>query len=209
MDNVQPIRVLLADDHVIVREGLAAIIEMQDEMTVVGEAKDGEEAVKLFRKLQPDVLLLDLNMREMDGVEVIEAILSEIPVAKVLVLTTYDGEDDIYRCIKAGAKGYLLKDTPRKEFLEAIRAVHSGRRAVPGELAMKALDHVPASQLTPRELDVFKLLAEGKANKEIATALDLSEGTVKTHVNNILHKLGASSRTEAVTLGLKRGVLRL
>lgn len=209
MTQAEPIRILLADDHAILREGLRTIIELEPDMKVVGEAGDGLEAIELYRRTQPDILLLDLYMPELEGIQVIERVRGEFPQARILVLTTYGGDEDIFGSLKAGAKGYLLKDTPRRKLLEALRAVQCGERAIPPAVAAKMAERFSNPQLTPRELEVLRCVAKGKSNKEIASQLFVQEGTVKTHVNSLLRKLGASGRTEAVTTGLRRGLVRL
>lgn len=202
------IRLLIADDHPITREGLALILSAQVDMTVVAQASDGNEALALFRKHLPDVGILDLQMPAMNGTLAAENIIHEFKDAKILILTTYDGDEDIYRAIHAGAKGYLLKDAPRDEVLRAIRAVHNGRRFVSPTVGAKLADRMIAPSLTGRELEILRLVAGGKANKEIAYDLGLSEGTIKSHVNSITSKLGVNSRTEAALVAHKRGLLR-
>ena len=198
MDKTKPIRVLLAEDHEVVRDGLAAIIDYQPDMTVVGHACNGEEAVELFAELQPDITLMDLRMPGMGGVLAIEAIRKKVGDARIIVLTTYDGDENIYRALKAGARGYLLKDSGKDDLLSAIRAVHEGRSYVPPEIATRLVTRTQAgAPLTRREIEVLQLMAEGKSNKEIGAALFISEGTVKTHVNSIHEKLSVSDRTEA------------
>jgi two-component system, NarL family, response regulator len=209
MDTEQPIRILIADDHPVVRQGLAAIIDSERGMTVVAQAQDGREAVELFRRERPHLALIDLKMPEMDGVETITAIRAEFPRANLVVLTTYDRDEDIYRSLRAGAKAYLLKDTRPAELLEAIRAVYLGQRHLPPEIAEKLAEHVMYADLTERELEVLRAIAAGKSNREIGTELFITEGTVKAHVNNILSKLGVSDRTQAVTTALKRGLISL
>jgi two-component system, NarL family, response regulator len=209
MNPVTPIRILIADDHPVVREGLAAMIKRRTDMTVVAEANHGQEAVALFHQHQPDVVLMDLRMPEMDGVEAILTIREQTPEARVIVLTTYDTDEDIYRALRAGAKAYLLKDTPREELLDTIRAVSAGRTRVPSDVAAKLVERVSSETLTAREVDVLRLIVAGHSNREIATRLYISEGTVKTHVNHILMKLGVSDRTQAVTTALKRGLVAL
>jgi len=209
MNPVAPIRILIADDHPVVREGLAAMIKRRTDMTVVAEANHGQEAVALFHQHQPDVVLMDLRMPEMDGVEAIVTIREQTPEARVIVLTTYDTDEDIYRALRAGAKAYLLKDTPREELLDTIRAVSAGRTRVPSDVAAKLVERVSSETLTAREVDVLRLIVAGHSNREIATLLYISEGTVKTHVNHILMKLGVSDRTQAVTTALRRGLVSL
>jgi two-component system NarL family response regulator len=202
------IRILLADDHPIFREGLALILDHQDDMRVVGEACDGEEAVAMFARLQPDVAILDLQMPRMTGAAATAAIVKAHPTARVLLLTTYDGDEDIYRAMHAGARGYLLKGAPRAEVLRAIRAIAGGQRFISPEVGAKLADRMSTASLTGRELEVLRLLAAGKANKEIGAELSIAEGTIKAHVSAILQKLGATSRTEAVLEGVRRGLLR-
>ncbi len=209
MSEGNAVRILLADDHPVVREGLAALIERQQDMTVVGEASNGAEAVDLFERHQPDVTLMDLRMPGVDGVEAITRIREAFPGARVIVLTTYQGDEDIYRGLRAGAKGYLLKDAGRQELLEAIRAVHAGQTRIPPDVASKLVERMGGRELSAREVEVLRLMAQGKSNQEIAAALFITEGTVKAHVNNILGKLGVSDRTQAVTTALRRGIVRL
>jgi two-component system, NarL family, response regulator len=204
------IRVLIADDHPVVREGVAAMIERRPDMTVVGEAATGREAVAAYRAAQPDVVLMDLRMPDMTGVEAIGAIRGEFPGARIIVLTTYDGDEDIYRGLQAGARAYLLKDAPRDDLLDAIRAVHAGQSRIPPAVAARLAERVLAGpELTARELEVLQGIVAGRSNKEIGAALGISEGTVKAHVNNILGKLGVNDRTQAVTTALQRGIVHL
>lgn len=203
------IRILVADDHTVVREGLVAILEQEEDLTVVGEASDGKEAVERFRAVGPDVTLMDLRMPQMDGVAAITEIREASPQARIIVLTTYDGDEDIYRGLHAGAQGYLLKDADRGALLEAIRSVHAGRTHISPEVAMKLASRVSRRDLTPREQEVLELMAAGKSNHEIAAALFIGEATVKTHVNSILAKLDVNDRTQAVTTALRRGLVRL
>ena len=209
MDREEPIRVLIADDHAVVRQGVAAIISTDRGMTIVAQAKNGREAVELFRRERPHVGLIDLKMPELDGVGTITAIRAEFPHAALLVLTTYDRDEDIYRSLQAGAKGYLLKEGSPQELLAAIRAVHRGQRYLPPEVAEKLAEHVMYPELTGRELEVLRLMATGKTNREVGGALFITEGTVKAHVNNILTKMGVRDRTQAVTTALKRGLVQL
>ncbi|HEX6605668.1 MAG TPA: response regulator transcription factor [Chloroflexia bacterium] len=204
------IRVLIADDHPVVREGVAAMIERRPDMTVVGEAATGREAVAAYRAAQPDVVLMDLRMPDMTGVEAIGAIRGEFPGARIIVLTTYDGDEDIYRGLQAGARAYLLKDAPRDDLLDAIRAVHAGQSRIPPAVAARLAERVLAGpELTARELEVLQGIVAGRSNKEIGAALGISEGTVKAHVNSILGKLGVADRTQAVTTALQRGIVHL
>lgn len=209
MEKTNPIKIMIADDHPVVREGLVAMINRREDMTVVAEASNGLEAVAEFMLHRPDVGLLDLRMPEMDGADTIATIRAQAPSARLIVLTTYDDDEDIHRGLQAGAKAYLLKDAPRDELLACIRAVHEGRTLISPAIAAKLADHVSTTTLTARELDVLRLVADGNPNKAIAVALFISEGTVKTHINSLLRKLDAADRTQAVTIALKRGILRL
>jgi DNA-binding NarL/FixJ family response regulator len=203
------ISVILADDHPVVRDGLAAIVNQQPDMTVVAEANDGAEALELYERHKPDVMVLDLRMPKMDGAAVVQKVLEKYPKACLLIMTTYDGDEDIFRSLSQGAKGYLLKDAPRTEILTAIRAVAEDRPYTSSSVAAKALQRMSKPSLTARELDVLQLVAEGRSNKDIARRLDITEGTAKTHVKAILGKLDAISRTEAVAVAHKRGLIRL
>ena len=205
----ESIRVLTVDDHQLLREGIAAVIESQEDMTLVAQASNGREAVESFRRLRPDVTLMDLRMPDMSGIEAITAIRSEFRDARIVVLTTYAGDAQAAAALKAGAVGYLLKSLVRKELLETIRAVHAGKRRVPPEIATEIAEHVADDALTVREVEVLRRVAAGKSNKLIAAELDISEGTVKTHMKSILPKLDASDRTHAVMIALKRGILDL
>jgi DNA-binding NarL/FixJ family response regulator len=203
------IRILSVDDHAILRQGIAALVGNQSDMELVAEATNGLEAVELFRKHQPDVTLMDLQMPEMNGIDALSAIRGEFPEARVIVLTTYTGDVQVFRALKAGARAYLLKGLLRKELIETIRAVHAGQKRLAPEVAAEIAEHATAGALTPREIDVLRLISDGNANKEIAAQLSLTEETVKGHVKNILAKLGAKDRTHAVTIGLKRGIFEL
>ncbi|CAN5867619.1 response regulator transcription factor [soil metagenome] len=203
------IRILIADDHLVVREGLVAILNRQSDMTVVGEAGNGHEALEQWRTHRPDVTLMDLRMPEMSGVEAIIAIREEDDKASVIILTTYDSDEDVYRGMRAGAKAYLLKDAHREELLNCIRAVYAGKTVVSPGVAAKLASRLREEQLTPRELDILTLVGQGLSNKLIARALDITEGTVKTHVKNVLEKLDATSRTEALAVAARRGLITL
>ena len=211
MTNSPPnkIKLLVADDHNIVRSGLAALINSETDMTVVAEAVNGQQAIDLFKQHRPDVALMDLRMPLVSGVDAIAAIRKEFPAARIIVLTTYDGDEDIYRALQAGASGYLLKGMLAEELLEAIRAVHAGLRRIPAAVAERLAARMGGPGLTARELDVLALIVKGNSNKEIAGTLNISEATVKTHINNILSKLGASDRTQAATMALQRGIIHL
>jgi two-component system, NarL family, response regulator len=200
------IRVLVVDDHPIVRTGLTTMLHSEPGIEPVGEAKTGVEAIAQFKALHPDVTLMDLRMPELSGVEAITAILKSFPDARIIILTTYDGDEDIYRGLQTGAKGYLLKDTDRGEILGAIRAVHDGQKYVPTTIGAKLVERMSNPNLSDRETDVLKLLATGKSNRDMSTTLSISEGTVKFHINNILHKLNVSDRTQAVITAFQRGI---
>jgi DNA-binding NarL/FixJ family response regulator len=203
------IRILAVDDHPMLREGIAALLATQSDMKLVGEASTGREALEQFRKHRPDLTLMDLQMPDMDGIEAMVAICSEFPEARIIVLTTYKGDVQVLRALKAGARAYLLKGLLRKELLETIRAVHAGQKRFSPEVAAELADHAIDDALTSREIDVLRLIAGGHANKLIADRLSITEETVKGHVKNILSKLGASDRTHAVTIALKRGIIEL
>lgn len=204
-----PIRILTVDDHPLLRDGIASLVGTQTDMKVIGEASSGREAVEMFRKHRPDVTLMDLRMADMNGMEAITRIIAEFPDAKIIVLTTYSGDAQIVRALKAGAQGYLLKGLLRKELLETIRAVFAGKKRVSPEVASQVAEYAADSSLTTREIDVLQLVAQGNANKLVADRLNITEDTVKAHVRSILSKLGASDRTHAVTIALKRGIIDL
>jgi len=204
-----PIRIMITDDHPVVREGFAAMIETEPDMAVVGQARSGEEALELFRRVRPDVTLMDLRMPGMGGVDAIQAIRREFPASRLIVLTTYDGDEDIYRAIEAGAQAYLLKDMLCDEILAAIRAVHAGQRRIPAAVGTRLAERMAGMNLSGREQHVLELVATGKSNKEIATALEITEATVKGHMTNILGKLGVTDRTQAVITAIRRGLVHL
>ena len=205
----RPIRVLAVDDHPVLREGLAAILEAQSDITLVGTAENGVQAIEQYHALRPDIVLMDLQMPQMGGIEAIEAIHRDSPKAHIIVLTTYDGDVQAVRALKAGAAAYLLKSSLRRELLDTIRAVHTGRRYVPPDVAQQIALHAADEPLSKRELSILMLVADGKANKEIAWALSISEETVKAHMKSIFAKLDVADRTHAVTAAIRRGIITL
>jgi len=204
-----PIRILVADDHPLLRDGVAGLVADQPDMELVAEASTGLEAIEQFRKYRPDVTLLDLQMPEMGGLDAIKTIRDEFPEARIIVLTTYQGDAQVLGALRSGAQAYLLKSTLRRELLDTIRAVHRGQKRIPPDLATQLAEHAADDKLTFREVQVLRLIAAGKANKLIASDLAITEETVKGHVKNILSKLSASDRTHAVTIALKRGIIEL
>jgi DNA-binding NarL/FixJ family response regulator len=202
------IRILAVDDHPLLRKGIAVLVNAEDDMKLVAEASSGEEAIEKFRAHRPDVTLMDIQLPGLNGIETLSQIRKEFPDAKVIVLTTYSGDVQVMRAIKAGARAYLLKRQVHRELLETIRVVHAGHRRIPQELAVELVDR-PRDDLTPREIDVLRLIATGNANKEIADQLSIGEASVKSYVANILSKLDAKDRAHAVTIGLKRGIIEL
>jgi DNA-binding NarL/FixJ family response regulator len=209
MNPAAQIRILLADDHPVVRQGLALILDNEPDLTVVGQANNGQEAVVLFNQHQPDVALLDLRMPKMSGVEALLAIRCQSPTACIILLTTYDGDEEIYQGLRAGAKAYLLKDTSCEEILATIRKVAAGKKHISSLVGAKLAERMTLPELSDREREVLQLISIGKSNQEIATALSIAESTVKFHVNNILSKLGVSDRTGAAIAALKRGIASL
>jgi DNA-binding NarL/FixJ family response regulator len=204
-----PIRILTVDDHRLIRQGIAGLVAVESDMRVVAEAANGREALQQFRAHRPDITLMDLQMPEMNGLDAISAIRGEYPEARIIVLTTYSGDVQALRALRAGARAYLLKDALDKELLDAIRAVHAGRKAVSPEVSFQLAEHATDDALTPGEVRVLRLIAEGRANKEIAASLSTSDATVKGQVQSILSKLGAADRTHAAMIGLKRGIIDL
>ena len=203
------IRILTVDDHPLLRKGIAALVNGEPDLTLVAEASNGNEAIDAFRSHRPDVTLMDLQMPEVDGIDAIDRIRREFPEARIIVLTTYSGDTQVLRALKAGARGYILKGHVHKELLDAIRVVHAGKKRIPPEIAAQLADHATDDALTEREIDVLRLVAAGNANKRIADQLSIGEATVKSHISNILSKLGANDRSHAVTIGLKRGIIEL
>lgn len=203
------IRILTVDDHPLLRKGIAALVNTEPDLKLVAEASNGKEAIDAFRTHRPDVTLMDLQMPDVDGLEAIKVIRSEFPDARVIVLTTYSGDMQVLGALKAGARGYILKGHVHKELLHAIRAVHAGQKRIPPEIAAELADHATDDALTEREIDVLKLIGAGNSNKQIADQLSIGEATVKSHVTNILSKLGANDRAHSVTIGLKRGIIEL
>jgi DNA-binding NarL/FixJ family response regulator len=203
------IRVLCVDDHPVVRDGIAAIIGLQPDMTMAGTAATGREAIERFVELRPDVALVDLRLPDMSGFDVIKAIRDKSPNARIVVLSSHEGDVDIQRALEAGAQGYVAKGIVRDELLDIIRGVHAGKRRLPAAVAQKLAEHMADEPISPRELEVLSLMAAGKRNKEIAGDLSIAEDTVKMHVRNILSKLQVSDRTEAVTIALRRGIIHL
>ena len=203
------IRILTVDDHPVLRKGIAALVNAEPDMKLIAEASDGQEAVEMFRSHRPDITIMDLQMPEMNGTEAILQIQNEFPDARIVVLTTYNGDTQVLKALKAGARAYILKRHVHKELLETIRAVHAGQKRIPPDIAAELADHAADDALSVREMDVLRLIASGNSNKLIADRLSITEATVKSHVANILSKLGANDRAHAVTIGLRRGIIEL
>lgn len=203
------ITILVTEDHGIVRQGIVSILQIQDDFTVIAEARNGSEAVELHQQHQPDVTLMDLRMPQMEGVEAIRTIRAATPNAKIIILTTYDTDEDIYLGLQAGARGYILKDADFEDLIDAVRTVHKGKRYLPPNVALKLAERLDSETLTERERDVLQLMVQGSSTTALAQALHLSEGTVKFHVNHIFQKLGVNDRTQAVVTALRRGLVRL
>ena len=207
--NPRRIRILVVDDHPLLREGIAFLIKSDHDMELVAEAADGEEAIERFRRHRPDVTLMDLQMPNLDGTQAIIRIMQEFPDAKIIVLSTYSGDIQVLKAIKAGARGYIGKGHVHRELLEAIRTVHAGHKRLPSEIAAELAEHVADEELSSREIEVLRLIAAGNSNKQIADKLSIGETTVKNHISNILSKLGANDRAHAVTIALRRGIIDL
>ena len=209
MSDQARIRVFSVDDHPLLREGIAAIINNQPDMQIVAQAATGSEAIQMFRQYNPDVTLMDLRLPDMSGIDVLIAIRTEFPEARVIMLTTFEGDVDIRRALEAGARGYLLKSMPPKELVEVIRLVHAGKKRIPSEIVAQLAEHLGDEALTPREIDVLRHIAGGNRNRDIAQQLFISEETVKVHIKHIMEKLGASDRTQAVAIAVRRGIIQL
>jgi len=209
MSNKQSIRVFSVDDHPLLREGIATLVNNQPDMVLVGEASTGAEAMQQFKQHMPDVTLLDLRLPDMSGIDVLIAIRSEFPKARIVMLTTFEGDVEVQRALQAGARGYLLKNMPPVELLDVIRQVHEGKKRIPPEIASQLLEHLSDEGLTEREVEVLREVADGNRNREIAERLFISEETVKVHIKHIMEKLGAADRTQAVAIGVRRGIIHL
>lgn len=209
MPDLNIVRVLTVDDHPLMREGIGAIINSQADMLLAGQAANGREAIQKFREARPDVTLMDLRLPDMSGIDALVSIRSEFPQAHVIMLTTFEGDVEIQRALRAGARAYILKTMPPKELLEVIRQVHSGRKRIPTEVAAQLAAHLSDDALTPREIDVLRHVAGGNRNRDIAERLFISEETVKVHIKHVMEKLGASDRTQAVAIGVRRGIIQL
>jgi DNA-binding NarL/FixJ family response regulator len=204
-----PVRVMSVDDHPLIREGIAAIINNQSDMTLIASVSTGADGIKSFSDLQPDVTLVDLRLPDLSGIEVIIAIRAQNPGARLIVLTTFEGDVEMQRALKAGASGYLLKNMPAKQIVDTVRAVHAGKRVIPPQIAMQIAEHVAEEALSQRELEVLRHVAEGNRNRDIGELLHISEETVKVHLKHVMEKLGASDRTQAVAIAVRRGIMHL
>ena len=209
MSSSSPIRVFSVDDHPLLREGIAALVNNQPDMVLVGEAATGAEAIQLFKQHVPDVTLMDLRLPDMSGIDTLIAIRTEFPEARIIMLTTFEGDVEIQRALQAGARGYLLKNMPPSELLDVIRQVDAGKKRIPPAIASQLAEHMTDETLTQREIEVLREVAEGKRNRNIAENLFISEETVKVHIKHIMEKLGASDRTQAVAIGVRRGIIQL
>ena len=209
MSKEPQIRILSVDDHPLLREGLAAMIDSQSDMVLVAQASNAQEAIQQFRKHQPDITLMDLRLPDQSGIDAMVAVRAEFPEARVIVLTTFEGDVEIQRALQAGARGYILKSMPAKELMEAIRQVHLGKKLIPPQVAAHLAEHLGDEALTEREIDVLNQVAKGNRNRDIAQKLSITEETVKVHIKHIMDKLGANDRTQAVSIGLRRGIIEL
>jgi DNA-binding NarL/FixJ family response regulator len=209
MNTSENIRIFAVDDHPLLREGIATLIKNQPDMVLIGEACTGHEAIQQYQKYQPDVTLMDLRLPDMNGIDVMIAIRTDFPNARIIMLTTFEGDVEIQRALEAGARGYMLKSMPPKELLEVIRQVHAGKKRIPPEIAAQIAEHISDEALTDREVEVLREVAGGNRNRDIADKLCITEETVKVHVKHIMEKLGASDRTQAVAIGVRRGIIQL
>ena len=209
MSDTEKISIMIVEDHFVVRAGLAAIINSQPDMTMVAEAGNGRQAVALFEQHEPDVTLMDLRIPALNGIEAIAAIIKTFPRAKIIVLSTFGGDEEIFKALQAGARAYFLKDVKGQDLINAIRAVHAGQRPLPPEIASRLAERIPRSELSPRELEILRLIAHGGSNREIANTLAISEGTVRVHASNIFAKLGCSDRAQAVSEAFQRGIIHI
>ena len=205
----EPIRILIVDDHPLLQEGIALVVDHEPDMQLVGTASTGRESIELFEKMRPSLVLMDLRLPDMSGIDAMIAIRAKSPFAKVIILTTFEGDVEVNRALKAGAAGYLLKTMPRKQIVESMRLIHAGRRRIDPDVAANLAEHMGQETLSQREIQILKEVAEGNRNKEIAAHLTLSEETIKSHLKNILEKLGAADRTQAVSIAVRRGIMQL